>query len=222
MPLKLLSIKASLLPASLAPGSWREALQSLSFRIQSAVTLSVGILLILIMPLFLHDIQLIQGTVLNDPLLTYLPAVNLSWPIFLLLYASILLVLANLIFQPQLLLKSLQAYILLTLLRATSIYLFPLEPDPRIIPLVDPFVDHFFYQKIIITKDLFFSGHIATMSLLYFITPFPFLKKSIGITAVWVAAFILLQHVHYTIDVIVAPLPAYLAYSIVSLRLARS
>ncbi|MDB5273582.1 MAG: hypothetical protein JWO58_1949 [Chitinophagaceae bacterium] len=201
-----------LFPGSLAGSSWKEAWQSFSFRVQVTATVCVGLLLVIVVPYFFNYIQTVQGHYLHDVVLSYLPAKNMSWSIFILLYGMIILALTNLFFQPVLLLKGVQAYIVLTVMRACCIYFYPLEPDKNIIPLTDPFVNMFFYSRLLITKDLFFSGHVSFLFLLYFVLPFPFLKKIALVAALLVALFILLQHVHYTIDVLVAPLAAYIAY----------
>lgn len=199
--------------------NWRKAWQIPVFRLHALATICAGILLVLSAPGFLGFIQTVPGLALQDHLLSYIPAHDMSWYIFILLYTIIVLVVVQLAFQPLLLIKGLQAYILLNIMRGCCIYLFPLEPDQHIIPLVDPIIDHFFYQKTIITKDLFFSGHISAMTLLCLISPSAFLKKTAVVFTALVAVFILIQHVHYTIDIVAAPLAAWLAHYIVSLYL---
>ncbi|MDB5256485.1 MAG: hypothetical protein JWM14_1180 [Chitinophagaceae bacterium] len=196
---------------------WKQAWLSPTFRIQWMATLLAGIALAISAPIFLNFIQTVHGVYIKDPLLNYLPPHDLSKYIFILLYTLLALSVIQLSFQPLLLLKALQAYILLTIMRGFCIYLFPLEPDKKIIPLVDPLIDNLFYQQTIITKDLFFSGHISTMTLLFLILPSSFTKKIAGVLTLVVALLILVQHVHYTIDVLAAPLAAWLAYYLVSL-----
>ncbi|MBC7485408.1 MAG: hypothetical protein H7282_01470 [Cytophagaceae bacterium] len=200
--------------------NWKQALQIPAFRIHAIAALLAGILIALSAPGFLGFIQTVQGTPLQDMLLNHIPAHDMSWYIFALLYTLIILVVVQLASQPVLLLKGLQAYILLNLMRACCIYFFPLEPDQNIIPLVDPIIDHFFYQKIVITKDLFFSGHVSVLTLLCLISPSTFTKKIAVIFTSLVAAFILVQHVHYTIDLLVGTVAAWLAHYIVYSYLA--
>lgn len=197
--------------------NWQKAWQIPAFRLHAIAAVLAGILLAFSAPRFLGFIQTVPGTPLQDVLLNHIPPHDMSWYIFILLYSLIVLVVIQLALQPLLLIKGLQAYILLNIMRGCCIYLFPLEPDQHIIPLVDPIIDHFFYQKIIITKDLFFSGHVSAMTLLCLISPSAFMKKTAAVFTTLVAVFILIQHVHYTIDIIAAPLAAWLAHYIVSL-----
>ena len=199
--------------------NWKQAWQIPAFRIHAIAAWIAGMLLALSAPGFLGYIQTVPGTTLQDTLLNHIPAHDMSWYTFTLLYVLIILVVIQLAFQPVLLIKGLQAYILLNLMRACCIYFFPLEPDQNIIPLVDPIIDHFFYQKVVITKDLFFSGHVSAMTLLCLISPSAYTKKLAIVFTSLVAAFIIVQHVHYTIDIIAAPIAAWIAHYIVSLYL---
>jgi membrane-associated phospholipid phosphatase len=77
--------------------------------------------------------------------------------------------------------------------------------------LTDPLTG-VFYGNSVITKDLFFSGHTATLTLIFLC-----LKKRndriIACVATVVVGFlVLVQHVHYTIDVLAAPIFAYAFY----------
>jgi len=84
----------------------------------------------------------------------------------------------------------------------------PLDPPVGLIPLSDP-VTGIFYGESNITKDLFFSGHTATVTLMFLCLQ----KKNdkiVAFTAIIILAVLLLvQHVHYTIDILAAPLIVY-------------
>jgi hypothetical protein len=80
--------------------------------------------------------------------------------------------------------------------------------------LNDPFVDFVGYGKNIITKDLFFSGHTSTLFLLFLIARKRALKIFFLAITLAVAMFLLKQHVHYTIDVLAAPVFAWISYRI--------
>ena len=84
-------------------------------------------------------------------------------------------------------------------------YVFTLEAPEGIIPLRDPLVDIVAYGGKVFNKDLFFSGHVATLTLFVLVEERSIVKKILLINSLMVAGFILLQRVHYTVDVIVAP-----------------
>ena len=81
-------------------------------------------------------------------------------------------------------------------------FLFPLEPPKGIIPLQDPLVSFMTPNHVVALRDLFFSGHCATMMILYLVAVSPLVKKWMKFILVAVPFLILWQRVHYTIDVI--------------------
>jgi membrane-associated phospholipid phosphatase len=95
-----------------------------------------------------------------------------------------------------------------------AMYLAPLEPPPGIIELRDPFVE-FFGGGRTLTRDLFFSGHTSTLFLLFLLIPGKALRAAFASATLLVGLCVVLQHVHYTVDVIAAPFFAYGAFSIV-------
>lgn len=198
--------------------NWKEAWSYKSFRLQAVTTFSVLIGIAIFIPSFFSYIQSVNGHRINDMVLNILPVRDMSLYIFLLIYPVILLSVINLSTQPFLLLKCLQAYCLLVLIRVLTMYLVPLDPESSIINLEDPFVGRLFYNGSVITKDLFFSGHVSTMFLLFLTIPFCPLKTIFITATLLVAVFILMQHVHYTVDVIAAPLFSWICYKMVLLE----
>jgi len=92
----------------------------------------------------------------------------------------------------------------------------PFNPPADSIILNDPFVQLFGSGEIL-TKDLFFSGHTATLFLLYLIADKKYLKFTYLIFTIIVGLAVLLQHVHYTIDVIAAPFFSYTSFRLVKI-----
>lgn len=86
-----------------------------------------------------------------------------------------------------------------------TMYVFTLEPPEGIIPLHDPLVDAVAYGGVVFNKDLFFSGHVATLLLFVLLEERAVVKKILMVIGGLVAILILLQRVHYTIDVVAAP-----------------
>jgi len=76
--------------------------------------------------------------------------------------------LAYYVAHPRLLLVVLETYCMVTALRILSIYFFPLHPPDGYMPLGEPVAQLFARDHKIISKDLFFSGHVATILSLYF------------------------------------------------------
>jgi len=113
--------------------------------------------------------------------------------------------------HPYIFLTFLWAYILLSVMRILSITLVPLNPPVGLIGLVDP-IGNFFYGEKFVTKDLFFSGHTSTVFLLYLCLPGKKDKKIALAVTILVGFLLLVQHVHYTLDVLGAFLFAWIAY----------
>lgn len=153
------------------------------------------------------------GVQLPDPLLPLLPIADLSVPIFIIEYGSIVAVCYRLTHQPVRLTVAFLAYGITMAFRMCSILLVPLEPPQDLVILVDPFTS-MLTNGPIITKDLFFSGHTATMSILAYAAPRGKLKYLLcGLTVV-IALMVLIQRNHYTVDVVVAPVMAYVGWRI--------
>lgn len=193
---------------------WKKAWYNNAFKIQCAFTLFVLIALAVFINDFFSYVEQRSGSIINDYLLNIIPPKNVSFYIFLLIYSFILLSIVNLFWYPELFLKGLQAYCFLTILRIISIYLFPLEPPSLMVILKDPFVDHFFYNNINITKDLFFSGHIGTLFLLFLLNPVKKLNVVYLAGIILTAVLISIQHAHYTIDVIAAPIFVWICFKL--------
>ncbi len=82
-------------------------------------------------------------------------------------------------------------------------YLVPLDPPAGHILLNDPFVETFGTGNLL-TKDLFFSGHTATLLILFLVAEKGVYKYFLLAAIILVAVFVIIQHVHYTIDVLAA------------------
>ena len=194
---------------------WKLVLKKHTFRIEIVATLISLYALMVFSHSFFVFVELRKGLILNDILLRILPSINVSWIIFPLIYVSILTALCYLSFYPYLLLRSLQAYFLLTVFRITLIYFIPLDPPSGFVLLRDPLVDYFIYDQNIVTKDLFFSGHTSSLFLFYLVVKKKEIKMMLLLSTLLVGAFILIQHVHYTIDVLAAPFFSWFAWKCV-------
>ena len=202
-------------PAAAVAGGWRLDWAQPAFR-RSLVLILVllfGILLPCV-PGFFRYIQTRVGHPLADPWLALLPRHDVSNAIFLLIWGAVVAGVGWLCFHPRLLLRGLWALFILTLLRMLVILAVPLEPPLGLVPLVDPVTARLFQttEASVITKDLFFSGHTATVALLALAVRGRWWRWALGLMAVAVGVLVLVQRVHYTYDVLAAPLFTYLAY----------
>ncbi len=193
------------------PAAW--AYSGFRRRLGLIVLLLLGLLPVV--PGFYHFIQARPGQLLADPLLALLPVHDVSVPTFTLIYGSIAATLVYLVPRPQMLLRALWAYYFLQLLRMTTLWLLPLEPPAALVVLHDPVMDRIFEvttQPIV--RDLFFSGHTATMALLVLATRGQGWRWTLGLMTVAVGTLVLVQRVHYSYDVLAAPFFAWLAYGL--------
>jgi hypothetical protein len=186
--------------------TWKEALQNKSFVYGLVLSLVSLVILAFFMPYFFREvIANKKGRLLDDFILEQLsPAVDWSWTIFMLVYSATLLTLATNYRNPRVIAMGLATYSGVTWLRMLTIYLFTLEAPRGIIFLIDPFLSLVVYPGNF-AKDLFFSGHISSMTVFILIEPNKVLKYIKIAAAVIVAFLILFQHVHYALDVLFAP-----------------
>ncbi len=162
-------------------------------------------------PGFFQTIERRTGPVLADPLLHLLPRHDVATAVFVLMYGSVVVGVGWLTRQPLLFLRGMWALLFLLVLRMVTIWLLPLTPPLDILPMPDPFTATAFHTGAAITKDLFFSGHTATVALLAIATRGQW-RRGLALAALLVGLLVLVQRVHYTYDVVAAPCFAGFAY----------
>jgi hypothetical protein len=200
-------------PSSPAARAWVEIFRDGSFRLRLALTVSALVAALAALAGFLEWNEARPGAVLPDPVLALLAPRDLTWLTFSLIYLGLVLGVARLARDPRALVVALQAYVVMVILRIAAMAATPFEPPSGMIPLHDPLVRLFGPGKLL-TKDLFFSGHTSTLFLLALAVPGPRWKVFFVLCAAAVAICVLAQHVHYTIDVLAAPLFAYASFRI--------
>lgn len=161
---------------------------------------------------FLLYVEQRSGFEMYDPILPLFTAIDVTWLIFALLYSGSAVGVFLLLRNPSATVLALRTYIFLLLFRVCAMYLLPLEPPKGMIALHDPFVELFWSSGIVLTKDLFFSGHTATMVFLSLTAQKKHQKLLFAVLAAAVGVLVILQKVHYTADVLAAPIFAYFAY----------
>lgn len=172
------------------------------------------VILLAIFPFWFQHIEKREGYVINDVLLAWIPPVDVSLPVFLLIWSLGAVVLVRAIQRPDICLTFVYGFIMLGVTRLLTITIVPLNPPIGLIPLIDPLSNTFYGKHGFITKDLFYSGHTATQFMMFLCLQKRTEKMVALITTFFVGILVLVQHVHYTIDVVSAPLFSYACYRI--------
>ena len=192
--------------------TWKSYLQVPKNRFE-IILLSVGTVCILYsIREFLNWNENRPGLVLNDLLLKAIPSMDFSLITGILTNVLIFGGLAILIQKPVTLRLTLLSAIIISVLRITTMYLVPLDPPSGIIPLRDLLLENTFYCNKVMVRDLFFSGHTANIFLIGLLLQNKLHKYIVFGGAAIVASLLIIQHVHYTIDVLVAPVAALISF----------
>jgi hypothetical protein len=192
--------------------SWKSFLEKRGMKAIFFISFILLITALILYSNFLTFNELREGVKYNDPYLFWFTPINLTLPIFIIIYGGLILGIIVLIQHPKYLLLAIQTYSLIALVRIIAMYSLPLDPPPTNIALIDPFVQLFGTGETLM-KDLFFSGHTSTMFMLFLTIPVKRLKTIYLIGTVLVGSAVLIQHTHYSVDVIAAPFFAYGCYS---------
>lgn len=191
--------------------TWSEAWASSLFRKKVIIGVLLFASILFILPTFFSKIEARQGIVLNDWLFQRIPSMDFSVVIFILVWSTSLLILVRCIQKPAIFLMTLYFLIIITLLRIITISIIPLDPPNGLITLKDPITSlSYGGSSVFITKDLFFSGHTANLLMFYLCLQKKRDKLFALSTSLLVGLLVLVQHVHYSIDVIGAIVFTYL------------
>ena len=195
---------------------WKSSLADKKFRTELLVTVIFTVILFYYIPEFLNFIESRPGVVLPDPILLLFNPVDVTWLTFIIIYLSVIVGLISFAREPKQILLAAQAYALLIIFRVGAMYLTPFAAPEKILPLDDPFVQSI-SSGTVLSKDLFFSGHTATLFLIFLIEKNKWLKSLFLFLTIAVAICVLIQQVHYSIDVFAAPFFAYGSYKLLKL-----
>jgi membrane-associated phospholipid phosphatase len=193
--------------------SWSEAWQEPRFRNKTIIALLLVAIILIALPTFFAFIEKREGMVLQDYVLDAIPAIDVSIPTFVIIWSVVVLVFYRIYHNPRLFLLIAYGFILMCLARILTISLLPLNPPAGIITLKDPIANIAYGGNgIFITKDLFYSGHTGNM-FLFFLCLEAKWDKIIALTASFlIGLLVLIQHIHYSIDVIAAFIFTYFIY----------
>lgn len=161
------------------------------FFIYSAITQHLG-----------NYIETRKGVQLDDKFLSVFPSIDFSTLVFLLLYASLLTIILTNLKNPKIVIRVIELHLLVAIVRQVSILLVALEPPAGIIVLRDLFLENTVYpHESPLTKDLFFSGHVASIWIYFLCAQKKYLKIYFALATLLMSFMVLSMRVHYTYDV---------------------
>jgi PAP2 superfamily C-terminal len=190
---------------------WSSAWKMSSFRWKFWIGMLIFMGILIALPFFFNAIEERNGLFIADVFLKWLTPRNVSVAVFFLIWSCCLILIIRIYRDPMMLLNMLWAYNGVTLVRMACIGLISLNPPAGLIPLMDPITNQFYGQRYI-THDLFFSGHTTTVFLIFLCLKNKYDRIYALFASILLAFLLLVQHVHYTIDVLAAPLFTYIVY----------
>jgi hypothetical protein len=191
--------------------TWSIAWKNKRYRTQFFIGVIAVVGVLAALPFFFQHIEKRNGFVLNDFILNLLRPADISVFLFIILWSEAVLFAVRCLKSPSLFLTFIYSFFILSISRLITISLVPLNPPHGLIPLIDP-ISNQFYGKTFITKDLFYSGHTSSAYLMFLCFRRK-IDRFVGIfCSIAVGFLVLVQHVHYTIDVLAAPVFTSLCY----------
>ncbi len=161
------------------------------FLIYSAITQRIG-----------NYVEARPGVHLEDTLLSFFPSYDFSAHIFLLLYTSLFLLIITHLHKPHTILRIVEMHFAVAVIRQICILMVALEPPTGMIVLRDLFLENTVYpHDAPLTKDLFFSGHVASIWIYFLCAKNTLLKAYLFLATFFMGFMILSMRVHYTYDV---------------------
>lgn len=191
---------------------WKVATLELKFVIFLSISIMLNFCVVTISPYFLNYIQNREGVRVNDFILTLLPSYDVSYLIWGIMNLSLLIAVGWLVFKPKDFAIATMTWAVVVIMRYFFIYMFSLEAPEGYVKLTDPILDQFVYAGKVINKDLFFSGHTSVMFLAYLSVQHPVLKKIFFVATCLVGFLLMIQHNHYTFDIVAAPFFTWIGY----------
>jgi hypothetical protein len=201
--------------------TWREALKTPRYRWALVFCAATLLWMFLFVPVFYRDILTPKpGYLLNDYVLGFFTPRDLSLYIFIILYVAAVQTVISHWNDPEVIILASTVYVAMNIVRTATMYLVTLEPPAGIILLQDP-ISSLLYPDTGFAKDLFFSGHISTIMVTVLVERNVAARWAKILGTIVMAILLAWQHVHYSVDLIVAPLATYGVF-VIARRLLKS
>ncbi len=199
---------------TLSKSNWGSAWNNKSFRTTIILECLALILLLFSTVTFYRWLEVQkEGVILDDVFLRFIPALDVSMPIAILEASVFILCILRSVTNPNLAITILFALALQFSFRLVTIDLTRFLPPPGLVELKDPFGSMAFHSRYI-TRDLFYSGHTSSQFIFYLCARKKYDRYYMLFTTITIGIMVLIQHVHYTIDVVSAPFFAFACYFI--------
>jgi hypothetical protein len=192
--------------------SWQKAWRNKAFRWNLISGLIILIIVIFFTYNFFAYIQNIKGgEVLNDWILGMLPAKDVSIPIVFFEASVIIIFFLRCTTNPTMFITFLIGLIFILISRCITIDITQFRAPTGIIDLKDP-IAGMIYKTKSSNRDLFYSGHASILFLFYLCSTKKVDKYYMLLAVISLSILLLIQHVHYTVDVVSAPFFAFGCY----------
>jgi hypothetical protein len=157
------------------------------------------------------------GYVIEDWTLSFLGKPrDFSIPIFTITYFAMVYAIWTNVKRPKIFLHMFITYAIMQLTKCLVLLIVPLDPPTDILPLSDPILETLFYRGNVNLKDLFFSGHVATVCIAGIYARGHLMKIVFFVFAIVLAFLMAQQRVHYILDAVVAPVFVWFAFRLSS------
>ncbi len=191
--------------------NWRKSIANSRYRVILIVSIVFCLLVSIGLARSYDAYEKRPGIEIQDPILSHFHALDISIPIFILTYGILLLGSMIALRHPNKTVLTLQSFAMMASFRLVTLFLTPFVPPAGIIPLQDPINSIFFYSGRANLNDLFFSGHTAVPFLFFFIFKNSKIRYIFLVLGILIGCGVLVQKIHYSIDVFAAPFFSYAA-----------
>jgi hypothetical protein len=182
--------------------AWKTSLKDTSFTLKLLLTPGLFFIYSAVTQRLGNYVEMRKGVQLEDNLLQFFPSIDFSAPVFFLLYTSLALVVVTHLNKPKIILRIIEMHFAVAIVRQLCILAVALDPPAGIIVLRDLFLENTVYPRHSpLTKDLFFSGHVASIWIYFLCAERKYLKSYFVCAALLMSFMILCMRVHYTYDV---------------------